>query len=159
MKFKKISEIFDSKIANAFDLEKDNICIMIHCGSRGLGHQIASDYIQKMQNPELKDKQLAYAELDSKLAKDYFSAMNCAVNFAFANRQIIMHKIREILQAEFPNSKNVLLYDICHNIAKFEEHKINNQIKTVCIHRKVQLEVLAHQKDYHLNIKIQVNQL
>jgi len=136
IEIQKISEIFDSKIANVFDLEKDNICIMIHCGSRGLGHQIASDYIQKMQNPELKDKQLAYAELDSKLAKDYLSAMNCAVNFAFANRQIIMHKIREILQAEFPNSKNVLLYDICHNIAKFEEHKINNQIKTVCIHRK-----------------------
>ncbi|MFA5485324.1 MAG: RtcB family protein [Candidatus Pacearchaeota archaeon] len=136
IEIQKISEIYNLKVADAFGLEKNNICIMIHCGSRGLGHQIASDYIQKMQNPGLKDKQLAYANLNSTLAKDYFSAMNCAVNFAFANRQIIMHEIRNILKKEFPNSKNVLLYDVCHNIAKFEEHKINNQVQKVCIHRK-----------------------
>ena len=105
IEIQKISEIYNLKVADAFGLEKNNICIMIHCGSRGLGHQIASDYIQKMQNPGLKDKQLAYANLNSTLAKDYFSAMNCAVNFAFANRQIIMHEIRNILKKEFPNSK------------------------------------------------------
>lgn len=136
IEIQKIEEIFNEKVAKDFGLKKNNICIMIHCGSRGLGHQVASDYIQKMQNPKLKDKQLAYAKLNSPIAKDYIQAMNCAVNYAFANRQIIMSNIREVLQDTFPNSKNQLLYDVCHNIAKFEEHKIKNKSKTICIHRK-----------------------
>lgn len=136
----KVDEIFDNRIAKIFGLENDKIVIMIHCGSRGLGHQVASDYIQLMEKEfgikNLPDRELVNAPINSELGKKYFSAMNCAINFAFANRQIIMHKIRKIIKRNFPKSKTELLYDVCHNIAKIEEHIIDNKKKEVCIHRK-----------------------
>ena len=136
----KVDEIFEEKIAKTFGLEKNNILIMIHCGSRGLGHQVASDYIQLMEKEfgikNLPDRELVNAPINSDLGQKYFSAMNCAINFAFANRQIIMHKIRKIIEREFPKNKAELLYDVCHNIAKIEEHEINGKKQKVCIHRK-----------------------
>jgi tRNA-splicing ligase RtcB len=130
-----VDEIKDKKNAKKMGLEQGKIAIMIHCGSRGLGHQVASDYIQLMEKefgyPEF-DRQLVYAPLDSELAKKYMSAMNCAVNFAFCNRQIIMHRVREVLERFFPKNKNKLVYDVAHNIAKIEKHKG----KKVCVHRK-----------------------
>jgi len=131
-----IEEIFNKRIAKKSGLKEGNICVMIHSGSRGLGHQIASDYIKKMEKCDVEDKQLVYAKIKSDLGQEYLQAMNCAVNFAFANRQIIMHKIRKILQKYFPKSKEELVYDVCHNIAKIEEHKLNGKKIKLCVHRK-----------------------
>ncbi len=140
IEIQKIEQIYDDKIAKIFGLEKDNIVIMIHCGSRGLGHQVASDYIKAIEQEygfaNLPDRELINAPINSELGKKYISAMNCAVNFAFCNRQIIMHKIREVIKRYFPKSENHLVYDVAHNIAKFEEHKVNGENQTLCIHRK-----------------------
>jgi tRNA-splicing ligase RtcB len=135
-----VEEIFDKKIAEAFGLKKDQVTIMIHCGSRGLGHQVASDYIKAMEEKygfeNLPDRELINAPIKSQLGRDYFSAMACAANFAFANKQIITHWVREEMKYIFPYVKIDVLYDICHNIAKFEEHVVNGKKKSVCIHRK-----------------------
>jgi tRNA-splicing ligase RtcB len=135
-----VDEIFDKKVAKAFGLKKGQITIMIHCGSRGLGHQVASDYIKKMENKygfeNLPDRELINAPIKSQLGKDYFSAMACAANFAFANKQIITHWIREEMKYISPKSKIDVLYDVCHNIAKFEEHIINGKKTKICVHRK-----------------------
>jgi tRNA-splicing ligase RtcB (3'-phosphate/5'-hydroxy nucleic acid ligase) len=135
-----ISEIYDKRKAKQMNISQGEITIMIHCGSRGLGHQVASDYIRLMEKEygftNLVDKELIHAPLNSELGKKYFSAMNASVNFAFANRQTIMHKIRKILEDFFPKNKNQLVYDVCHNIAKIEEHLIEGKKKKVCIHRK-----------------------
>lgn len=140
LEIQKVESILDEKTAKTFGIEKDTIVIMIHCGSRGLGHQIASDYIKLMEQntdtSKLPDRELVNAPIKSELGKKYISAMNCAVNFAFCNRQMIMHYVREVLKRYFPKNKNHLIYDVCHNIAKFEQHKVDNQTKEVCIHRK-----------------------
>ena len=131
-----VDEVFDEKVAEKFDLSKDQIVILIHCGSRGLGHQVASDYIKKMENEygveSFPDRELINAPIESELGKDYFSAMACAANFAFANKQLITHWVREDLAHYFPDVEIEVVYDVCHNIAKFEEHKG----KKVCVHRK-----------------------
>ena len=135
-----VDEIFDKKIAKTFGLKKDQAMIMIHCGSRGLGHQIASDYIKKMENKygfkNLPDRELINAPIKSKLGKDYYKAMCCAVNFAFANKQLITYWIREEMKKIFSNCKTDVVYDVSHNIAKFEEHIVNGKKKKVCVHRK-----------------------
>lgn len=135
-----VDEIFDEKTAKAFGLKKDQAVILIHCGSRGFGHQVASDYIKKMEQEygtaNLPDRELACAPIKSKLGKDYYGAMCCAVNFAFANKQIITYWVREELKNIFPNSKIEVVYDVCHNIAKFEKYIVNGKIKEVCVHRK-----------------------
>ena len=135
-----VDEIFDEKIANELGLKKEQITIMIHCGSRGLGHQVASDYIKKMEDEygfkDLPDRELINAPIKSKLGKDYYEAMCCAVNFAFANKQLITHWVREEMKYLFPNSKVEVVYDVCHNIAKFEEHSINGKKVKLCVHRK-----------------------
>ena len=135
-----VEEIFDEQTAKEFGLTKGNICIMIHCGSRGLGHQVASDYIQAIEkeygSEKFPDRELGYAPINSELGKKYFSAMNCAINFAFCNRQIIMHKIRELLKRYYPNLKSNLVYDITHNISKIEKHKVNGKSKELLVVRK-----------------------
>lgn len=135
-----VDEIFDKKTAKAFKLKKDQAVILIHCGSRGFGHQVASDYIKKMESEygfkNLPDRQLINAPIKSQLGRDYYSAMCCAVNFAFANRQLITHWVREEIKSLFPNSETGVIYDVCHNIAKFEKHFVDGKIKEVCVHRK-----------------------
>jgi len=135
-----VDEIFYSETAEAFGLKKDQVVIMIHCGSRGLGHQIASDYIKKMESEygfeNLPDRELACAPINSTLGRDYYSAMACAVNFAFANKQLMVYWIRDELKRIFPNSEVDVVYDVCHNIAKFEEYEINGKKQKVCVHRK-----------------------
>jgi len=112
---------------------------MIHCGSRGLGYQVADDYIAVMLQASrrygiaLPDKELACAPLSSKEAKDYVGAMYCAVNYAFTNRHVIMHWVRETFEKLFPHANLDLVYDVAHNIAKFEQHK---DVGKVCVHRK-----------------------
>ncbi len=134
-----VDEIFDEKVAEVFGLKKDQVVLMIHCGSRGLGHQVASDYIKLMEReygwPE-QDRELVNAPIKSELGKKYLSAMACAANFAFANKQIITHWIREEMKYIFPEIKIDVVYDICHNIAKFEKHKIDGEEKEVLVMRK-----------------------
>lgn len=135
-----VDEIFDEKIAEVFGLKKEQVTIMIHCGSRGLGHQVASDYIKLMEEKygfkNLPDRELINAQIKSKLGKDYFSAMSAAANFAFANKQLITHWVREEMKYLFPKIKIDVVYDVCHNIAKFENHFVDGKMKEVCVHRK-----------------------
>ena len=139
LEIQKVEKIFDEKTAEKFGLKKDMITIMIHCGSRGLGHQVASDYIQLMGKeygwPEF-DRELVNAPIQSELGKKYLSAMACAANFAFANKQMITHWIREDLKHYFPNFSAEVVYDVFHNIAKFENHLIDEKNKEVLIMRK-----------------------
>jgi tRNA-splicing ligase RtcB (3'-phosphate/5'-hydroxy nucleic acid ligase) len=135
-----VDEIFDEKIAKVLGIKKNQVTIMIHCGSRGLGHQVASDYIQLMEKEygfkDLPDRELINAPIKSKLGKDYYAAMCAAANFAFANKQLITHWVREEMNRIFPKIKIDVVYDICHNIAKFEEHVVDGKNKEICIHRK-----------------------
>ncbi|MFW5997149.1 MAG: RtcB family protein [Lentisphaeria bacterium] len=141
-----IDEIFDEQIADTFGLKKGSISIQIHCGSRGYGHQICTDYLQVMQraakkyNIKLPDRQLACAPLVSQEGKDYFAAMACAANFAWANRQIVMHLVRKAFADVFEKTADSLnlrlLYDVCHNVAKYEDHLVNGVEKSLCVHRK-----------------------
>jgi len=140
-----VDHIYDKKIAEAFGItEEGQITIMIHCGSRGLGHQVCSDYLRMMEesDPELAkslpEKDLIYAKAGTKLAKDYFGAMAASANFAWANRHIIAHQVRksvkEVLGIEPEQVKTV--YDVAHNIAKIEEHIIDGVKRKVYVHRK-----------------------
>jgi len=134
-----VDEVFDPKVADIFGLKKGQITIMVHCGSRGLGHQVASDYIKEMEKEyefPKQDRELVNAPIKSELGKKYLSAMNCAANFAFANKQLITHWVREDLKHYFPKIKIEVVYDVCHNIAKFEKHKINGKEKEILIMRK-----------------------
>lgn len=141
-----VDEIYNEKVAKVFGLEKNQITIMIHCGSRGLGHQVASDYIKLMEEkygyPEF-DRELVNAPVNSELGKKYFSAMNCSANFAFANKQIITHLVRENLKKTFPKIKIDVVYEVCHNIAKIESYETlenkkqkQSQQKQVLVMRK-----------------------
>jgi tRNA-splicing ligase RtcB len=141
-----VEEIFDSASARVFGIEKGSVTVMIHCGSRGLGHQVCSDHLVYMgRAPEkygikLPDRQLACAPLDSPEAKAYFGAMASAANYAWCNRQCIMHWVREIFEEVLgrgPKDLGMdLIYDVAHNIAKFEEYEVAGQRKELCIHRK-----------------------
>ncbi len=135
-----VEEIFDEKIAEVFGLKKDQALIMIHCGSRGLGHQVASDYIQEMEKEygfkHLSDRELVSAPIQSVLGKKYFSAMAAAANFAFANKQLITHWVRESMKKIFLDFKADVVYEVCHNIAKFEEHEVNGKKQEVLVMRK-----------------------
>ncbi|MFC2084898.1 RtcB family protein [Bacteroidota bacterium] len=141
-----VEEIYDIEKAAKLGIFKGQILIMVHSGSRGLGYQICDDYLKLLVRNEnkygfnLPDKQLACAPLSSGEGKNYFSAMKCAANFAWNNRQVIMHLTKKSLM----HTLNIpekdldfkLIYDVCHNIAKVEEHMINGNKKKVCVHRK-----------------------
>ena len=135
-----VDKVFDKEVAKVFGLEEGQVTIMIHCGSRGLGHQVASDYIQEMEKvygfKNLPDRELVNAPIQSELGKKYFSAMACAANFAFANKQLITHWVRDTMKKIFPDFEGKVVYDVCHNIAKFEKHTINGKEKEVLIMRK-----------------------
>ncbi len=136
-----VEEIFDSKTAKTFDIKnKGNITVLIHSGSRGLGHQVASDYIQAMEEKygfkNLPDRELACAPIKSELGKNYLSAMACAANFGFVNRQLLAYRVREVFSKFFPKDELKLVYDVAHNIAKIETHIVNGKKMKVCVHRK-----------------------
>lgn len=143
----KKENIFDEKSARDFSIFLDNqIVIMIHTGSRGFGHQVASDYLQRFLTVQGKyklsmpDRELACAPFDSHDGQDYFGAMNCAINIAFLNRQLIMHRVKEIFSDVFkkgPDKLGIrLVYDVCHNTAKLERHKVKGRERELLIHRK-----------------------
>ena len=134
-------KIFDSKTARAFGIKKEGqITILIHSGSRGLGHQVASDYIQAMEKKygfkHLPDRELACAPIKSELGQNYLSAMACAANFGFVNRQLLAYRVREVFSEFFPKSELKLVYDVAHNIAKIEKHLVNGKKMDLCVHRK-----------------------
>jgi len=138
-----VDEIFDKEAAKAFGIEKEGqVTIMIHCGSRGLGHQVCSDYLREMEKEfpdiveKLPDRELIYAPASHPLCKKYFSAMTAAANFAWCNRHIIGHQTRLALKETFPNAKLETVYDVAHNICKIEEHDIDGEMKKVYMHRK-----------------------
>ena len=136
----KISNIFDKDAAKTLGIDPECVTVLIHCGSRGLGHQVASDYIKLMENKvgtkHLPDRQLVNAPLSSDIGQDYFKAMCAAANFAFTNRQMIMHWTRETFEKIYDNVKVNLMYDICHNICKVEEGKIDGKKTKVAVMRK-----------------------
>ena len=140
-----VDEIYDKKAAEIMGItEKEQICVMIHCGSRGLGHQVCSDYLRKFEDafPEianaLPDRDLIYAPADTKLAKEYFGAMCAAANFAWTNRQLIAHGVRKAFKTTFNISPKHIeqVYDVAHNIIKKESYKIDGKMKELYIHRK-----------------------
>ena len=147
LEVQKVTEILDERVAKAFGITgKDQVVVMLHCGSRGFGHQVCDDYIRTMLSAsqkykiELPDRELCCAPINSKEAEDYIGAMYAAVNYAFCNRQVMTHWIRETFNDVFKKSPDALgmkiVYDVCHNIAKFEEHKVDGGVKKVCVHRK-----------------------
>ncbi len=146
LEIQKVDEIFDKKAAKAFGIEEGMATVMIHSGSRGCGHQIASDYIRDMERAvkkygiDLPDKQLACAPIDSVEGKDYFAAMSCGANYAWTNRQLILHWVRESFEKVYNISAEDLgmdlVYDVCHNIAKRESHEVNGGKQEVVVHRK-----------------------
>ncbi|MGD9652700.1 MAG: RtcB family protein [Candidatus Dadabacteria bacterium] len=141
-----VDEIYDDSVAEAFGLRQGQVCVLIHSGSRGFGHQICTDYIDTMlgymrrEGLDLPDKQLACARIDSPEGRGYLAAFAAAVNYAWVNRQVLMHLARksfcEALDITPRELKGKLVYDVSHNIAKFEEHRVNGQSKKVCVHRK-----------------------
>lgn len=142
-----IDEIYDPAAAAAFGLKKGNVSIMIHTGSRGFGHQVATDFIERIRKRNLnkikghlKDPQLIYAQIASKEGKQYLQALNAASNFAWANRHLIMDDIRgifeDVFRSPFSSLGMRLVYDQAHNIAKFEEHTIDGTKQNVLVHRK-----------------------
>lgn len=141
-----VSEIYDEETARVLGLEKDGVTIVVHTGSRGLGYQVCDDFIRVMidasrkYNIELPDRQLCCAPINSPEGKEYLAAMACAANYAFANRQMITHWVRESFESALhvspKESRISLVYDVCHNIAKFEDHIVDGIKKRLCVHRK-----------------------
>ncbi len=142
-----VDEIFDHEAAKAFGIDqKGQVTVTIHCGSRGCGHQIATDYLQVMErhirdlNMQLPDRQLACAGVHSKPGQDYFAAMGCGANFAWANRQMILHWVRQSFERSFKRSAEEMgmhqVYDVAHNIAKVEEYQVDGRTRKVYVHRK-----------------------
>lgn len=141
-----VDEIYDERVAGALGLFKNQVTIMIHTGSRGFGHQVCTDFLEVMEravtkyNISLPDKELACAPFNSPEAQDYLAAMRAAANYAWANRQCIMHWTREAFLKVFIASPGELgmslIYDVAHNIAKIEEHEVNGKKMRLVVHRK-----------------------
>lgn len=139
-----VREIVDAEAAATFGIAEGQICMMIHCGSRGLGHQICTDHLKTLEAAtkkyaiELPDRQLACAPLHSEEGQAYFSAMAAAANYAWANRQMIMHNARNVIASLYgvEYGEMRLIYDVAHNVAKFEEHLVDGKRMDLCVHRK-----------------------
>ncbi|MDR0791196.1 MAG: RtcB family protein [Methanomassiliicoccaceae archaeon] len=141
-----VEKVFDENAAKVFGLEEGQITITVHCGSRGCGHQIATDHLQVMEQYikqnriELPDRQLACAPLSSREGASYYKAMSCGANYAWANRQMITHWIREsfenIMKNDAENMGMHVVYDVAHNIAKKETHEVDGKRMSVLVHRK-----------------------
>src|SRR5579885_3072874 len=142
-----VEQIYDSEAAKAMGIgQKGQVVTTIHCGSRGFGHQVAEDFIKLAESKQqdygfhLADRQLACLPLKSVEGQEYLGAMACAANFAWANRQLLMHGVRQAFSAVFGRKARTkdlpMVYDVCHNIAKIEEYEVDGQLRRVCVHRK-----------------------
>ena len=141
-----VDEVYDEHAAKDLGLFLDQVTIIVHTGSRGLGHQVCDDYIKILMKStqkygiELPDRQLCCAPIASEEGRQYLAAMAGAANYAFANRQIIFHWVRESFERVFQMSSERLglrlIYDVCHNIAKIETHRVDGKERKLCVHRK-----------------------
>ena len=137
-----VQAIYDTEAAAVFGIAQDDIVVSIHCGSRGLGHQIGTEFLKEMvvsasqYGINLPDRELACAPIKSELGQRYLGAMRAAINCALANRQILTHFTRDVFTQLFPDSSLTLLYDVSHNTCKIEEHEIIGQRRKVFVHRK-----------------------
>ena len=141
-----VEEVYDQEAADAFGLFEGQMVVWVHSGSRGLGHQVCTDYVRDLQQAvhkygiKLPDRELVCAPFDSPEGRDYFAAMACAANYAWANRQVLAHRVRRILDDVLAglvkDRELTLVYDLAHNIAKVEEHIIDGQPTRLIIHRK-----------------------
>jgi len=141
-----VDEVYDSDVAAKLGLERGTVTVFIHSGSRGLGHQVCSDFLDVMQEAvrrydiELPDRQLACAPLTSPEGKRYLGAMAAAANYAFANRQVMAHRVREafarVLDRRWEDMEFRLVYDVAHNNAKWERHEVDGRERRLCVHRK-----------------------
>lgn len=146
VEFGYVEEVYDEKTAQVFGLEKGLVTVIVHTGSRGFGHQVCTDHLETMlmaakkYHIDLPDRQLCCAPIRSPEGQDYLAAMAAAANYAFANRQMVTHYVREAFEKIFENSFEQLgirvVYDVCHNIAKFEEHRVGGVSRRVLVHRK-----------------------
>ena len=146
LEVQRVTDVFREDVGAAYGLEADQIVVLIHCGSRGLGHQVCNDYLRKIEQEhgdllaQLPDKELAAAPAGSDLAEDYYGAMCAAINFAWVNRQLIMHRTRRVFERVFDRTweqmEMKLLYDVAHNIAKRETHSVGGEDRELYVHRK-----------------------
>ena len=142
LEVQEISEIFDPGAATAYGLWRGAIVVSIHCGSRGLGHQIGTEFLRSMvisaqqHGLALPDRELACAPLDSSTGRGYLGAMRAATNCALANRQILTHLAREVFEQVIPGATLGLLYDVSHNTCKLEEHRVDGAPRSLYVHRK-----------------------
>jgi len=138
LEVQEVTAVYDAKIAGVFGLAQGDIVVMIHCGSRGLGHQIGTDYLKRMAiaaagyGIALPDRELACAPINSEVGEEYLGAMRAAINCALANRQILTHLVRKVFADMLPQARLPLLYDVSHNTCKVEEH----QKRKLFVHRK-----------------------
>ncbi len=142
LEVQEVAEVFDARIAAGFGLAAGDIVVMIHCGSRGLGHQIGSEFLREMAIAAprygivLPDRELACAPIRSELGQDYLGAMRAAINCALANRQILTALVRAVFAELLPRAVMPLLYDVSHNTCKLERHEIDGQVRELYVHRK-----------------------
>jgi tRNA-splicing ligase RtcB len=142
LEVQKVARIFDAETAQVFGLKEDDVVVSIHCGSRGLGHQIGTDFLRMMAIAAgqygivLPDRELACAPINSPVGEEYLGAMRAAINCALANRQIITHLVREAFAHIIPKARLPLLYDVSHNTCKIEEHAIDGKTQKLYVHRK-----------------------
>jgi tRNA-splicing ligase RtcB len=142
LEVQRVAQIHDAQAAQAFGLQQDDVVVSIHCGSRGLGHQIGTEFLKEMaiaapsHRLAIPDRELACAPVNSELGRRYLGAMRAGINCALANRQIITHLVRQAFADVLAPSRLTLLYDVSHNTCKLEEHRCNGQSKPVFVHRK-----------------------
>jgi tRNA-splicing ligase RtcB len=142
LEVQEVVEIFDDRAAQVFNIATGDVLISIHCGSRGLGHQIGTDFLKRMvvqagaHGIHLPDRELACAPITSALGQSYLGAMRSAMNCAMANRQIITHLVRDVFAGYFPQNQLDLIYDVSHNTCKLESYEIGGQRREVYVHRK-----------------------
>ena len=142
LEVQEVAEVFDARIAEAYGLRAGALVVMIHCGSRGLGHQIGSEFLLRMAEEAprhglvLPDRELACAPIRSALGQEYLGAMRAAINCALANRQILTHLVREVFAKHLPAARLTLLYDVSHNTCKLETHRVDGRLRELYVHRK-----------------------
>jgi tRNA-splicing ligase RtcB len=142
LEVQKVVEIFDETVAAAFGLHRGDAVVSIHCGSRGLGHQVGTDFLKRMvisakgYGIELPDRELACAPVNSDLGRSYLGAMRAAINCALANREVITHLVRQAFSEVLPQAELKLIFDVSHNTCKVEEHAIDGEKKRLFVHRK-----------------------
>ena len=142
LEVQEVDAIHDTEAAAAYGLKEGEIVVTIHCGSRGLGHQIGSEFLLRMaaeaprHGLHLPDRELACAPIRSDLGQEYLGAMRAAINCALANRQILTHLVRAVFGAALPASRLTLLYDVSHNTCKVEQHRVDGRLRELHVHRK-----------------------